>query len=302
MNPNIPAMKRFQLSALMSFFLIFFISFTSFAKKEEMKLRLFKGEHYTYVISQENTMQENPKEILLSQTMALKIDHKVIDRQVNGNYLIEASFKSLSIEIKYNGTIQRYHSDTVNVANKLYKTLNFLTDIKLTYEVSPEGVVSKLSGFEPIKKKIETDPKLASLLRSFGNEHFLMEMYNYIPVQNVGVGDKWTGAAVMPDLMDFKYDIHYIFKEATVQNLKLDHQATINFSTEMPEAEGKTELVKETGTQKGILLIDPNSHMRLSSDIDQQMEIIGPSQRKPGGEKIIPLKLTNRTKMLLVKK
>lgn len=294
-------MKRFQLSALISLFLIFFISFSALAKKEEMKLRLLKGEHFIYVITQENTMQKTPEEVLVSQTMALKIDHKVIDRQVNGNYLIEASFKSFSIELKYNGTVQRYHSDTVEWSNKLYKTLNFLTDIKLTYEVSPEGVVSKLTGFEPIKKKIETDPKLASLLRSFGNEQFLMELYNYIPAQPVGVGDKWTAEGIMPDLMNFKYNSQYTLKEATAQNLKLDQQASINFSTEMPAADGKTELVKETGTQKGTLILDPNTRMRLSSDIDQQMEIT-PGPSKQDGEKILPIKLTNRIKTILVKK
>jgi hypothetical protein len=42
--------------------LIVFNSFTAFGQKEEMKLRLFKGQHFTYVITQESVIQENPEE------------------------------------------------------------------------------------------------------------------------------------------------------------------------------------------------------------------------------------------------
>ena len=267
-----------------------------------MKLRLVKGEHYTYVITQESTIQKNPKEkAILTQTMNLKIRHDVIDKLINGNYLIEASILNFNMELKYNGTVSRYDSDTVNVMNKYYKSLDFLTQIKLSYEVSPVGVVSKLSGFEPINKKIKTDHQLSSLLRSFGNEQFLMELYNYVPVKSVGVGNKWTSTGILPDMMNLKYDIHYTFKQASAQSLKLNQEASLNFSTEAPVASGKTGLLKESGTQKGILLIDPKNSMRLSSNLDQQIEIIMVDQNKPKGEKTSPIKITTNTKMLLVK-
>lgn len=256
-----------------------------------MKLRLFRGEHYIYVITQENIIQENPQEeAMLDQKIALKIQQDVVERLGNGNYVIEASFVSFSLELKYNGKVSRYHSDTINVLNKYYKSLNFLTHIKLNYEVSPEGVVSNLTGFEPVKQKIETDPQLSGLLRSFGTEQFLLEFYNHVPLESVGVGDKWTGSGILPDMMNLKYDIRFTFKEALTQQMKLTHEASFNYSPEVPMEDGTTGKLKETGTQKGVLLIDPRTRMCLSSDIDQQLEIILPGAVNAEGKKYKPHK------------
>lgn len=295
-------MKPIRLTALISFCLFVFISFNSFAKKEAIKLQLFKGDQYTYIITQENTMKESPDDTMLYQKMALKIHHAVIERINNGNYLIEASFKSFNIELKYKGTVSTYHSDTVNVTNKLYKTLNFLTGVKLRYELSPEGVVSKLSGFEPIKEKIQTDTKLASLLRFFGSEQFVIELYNYVPFSSVGIGDKWTRAGIIPDLMDLKYDNHFTFKEASARQLKLSREASFSFSTESTGPNGKIQPIHETGTLKGILIIDPDSRLCISSDMDQHIEILMADAAKIEGEQAPPIQLITRTNMLLVKK
>jgi len=296
-------MKPTQFLKLISFCLFLLISFTSSAKKEEMKLHLLKGEHFTFLITQESTFQQNPKESpTVIQKTSLKIRQDVIAVLGNGNYVIKASIVNFNLEINYNGKITRYDSDTVNVMNKYYKTLNFLTDIKLDYELSPEGVVSKLTGFEPIKKKAEIDRQLTSHLRSFGNEQFVLELYNYIPLKSIGVGDKWTVEGILPEVKNLKYDIHYLFKMASPQNLTLNREATFNYTAEAPAADSKTGPLKETGTQKGTLLIDPKTSLCLSSDFDEQILIIIPKTDKPQTEKTAPLKITTHTKMLLVKK
>jgi hypothetical protein len=268
-----------------------------------MKLRLFKGEHYTYVITQESSIQENPnEEANLHQKLGMKIRQDVTDKLENGNFVIEATILNFNLELKYNGKITRYDSDTINVMNKYYKSLNFLTLYKFNYEVSPEGVVSKLSGFEPIKKKIENDPPLSALLRSFGSEQFLLGFYNYVPLKNVGVGDKWIGSGILPDMMNVKYDIHYSFKEALAQSMKLKQEASLNYSAEMPMKDGRTGKMRETGTQNGSLSIDPKTRMCLSSDINQQIMIILPTNEKLEGDKTAPVKIITQTKRLLVKK
>lgn len=269
-----------------------------------MKLRLQKGDHYTYVITQESTVQNNTQEEpVLYQKIGLKMRQEVLERLGNGNYVMEASFLNFTLEIKSKGKVSRYDSDTINVRNKYYKSLNFLTYIKLNYEVSPEGVVSKLSGFEPITKNIETDSQLSGLLRSFSSEQFLLEFYHYLPLKNVGPGDKWTSQAILPDMMKLKYNIHYTFKEALAQNLKLQQKASLTYSSQIPMHEpGKTGTIKESGTQNGILSIDPKTCMCLSSDIDQQIEIIMPTLIKLNGDPSAPIKVITNTKRLLVKK
>ncbi|HEY3370203.1 MAG TPA: DUF6263 family protein [Prolixibacteraceae bacterium] len=296
-------MNGIRLFAFIALCMISLISSAAPDKKEEIKLRLFRGEHYTYDITQENTIKQDPgDEVMLSQKIGLKIRQDVIERLGNGNFVMEASFLSFNLFMDHKGIKQRYTSDTVNVQNKLYKSLNFLTTIKLNYEVSPEGVVSKLTGFETITEYIQFDPELSRLLRCFGSEEFMTEFYNYIPAQNVAVGDHWSAGGILPDMMKLKYDILYTLKEASVQNLTLNRGASFNYSTEVPLAGDKTGQLNETGSQKGILILDPKTHMCISSDLDQQIEINLPSENKPDEEKITPLKVNTRTKILLVKK
>lgn len=295
-------MKRKLLPALISLCLIFLFAQTSSAKKEEMKLLLNKGQHYIYLITQENTIERKSANNLMKQNMALKIDHEVIDQLPNGNYLIEASFKSFSIELYSDGKIFRYHSDTIDVMNGMYKSLNFLTGIKLKYEVSREGVVSNLSGFEPIREKLKTDIKLPGLLRSFGNELFILEMYNYIPAGNVGVGNQWTKSAILPDFVNLKYDIQYSMKEASAQNLKLIQNASISYSKELPKVSGIEGKMDGKGTQNGFLLINPITNMRISSDINQQIEVSIQEKTLEQTKKNPPMNVITHTTMVLMKK
>jgi len=267
-----------------------------------MKLFLNNGQHYIYLITQENTIEGKSGNIEKKQKMALKIDHEVIDQLPNGNYLIEASFKSFGVELNLNGKIFRYHSDTIEVMNRMYKILNFLTTIKLKYEVSREGIVSNLSGFEPIKEKMKTDNQLSGLLRSFGNERFILEMYQYLPTGSIGIGNQWTKSAVLPDLMDLKYDIQYTLKETSAQNLKLAQKSLFSYFAEIPKESGTEGKIIEEGTQNGFLLINPITKMRISSDINQQIDVSIQEKSTEKTEKIPPRKITTNITMVLLKK
>ncbi len=188
--------------------LVLILPFFSSAKKEDLKLRLIKNARHIYSISQENQAIENGKISEVEQRINLKIEHRVVDILPNGNYSVEVSLKRFSIQMKHNTKVLRYDSDTVDVSNPLYKTLNFLTDVRLNYEVTPEGEVRNLKGFDPIRNEIEKDLRLANLLRNFGSEIFYTELYNYISRSEVEVGQTWKKNSVLPDLNDLKCDVH----------------------------------------------------------------------------------------------
>jgi len=133
------------LAILLSFCLVTLIPEISLAQKADLKLRLNKGTRHIYTISQENQAIENGKSVEVEQKISLKIDHQILSQLPNGNYQVEVLFKRFSLAMKHSSKVLRYDSDTVDVSNPLYKTLNFFTGIKLNYEVTPEGVVSKLS-------------------------------------------------------------------------------------------------------------------------------------------------------------
>lgn len=292
-------MKSKPFKIILSFCLIF-VSASASVKKDELKLWIAKGQSFTYLISQENTLREEANRPLISQKMTLKINHSVIDRLPNGNYQMQAFIKSFSTEFDRSGMKYRYDSDTVDVRNELYKTLNFLTDIKFNYELSQEGVVSQLTGFKLIKDKMKQDPKLNSILRSFGNEQFLIEFFQYVPFEDVGTGSTWIKPAILPELMNLKYDIQYSFKEATEQEIKLGHNASFSFTTEVPVNDTIVNHITENGIQKGFINIDPSNRMPISSDIIQKIEI-SINGNKPSVKTPAPAILTTHTKMIRVK-
>lgn len=293
-------MKSKQLTILLSFCLIF-ISLSTLAKKDELKLWLVKGQSFTYLISQENTLQERVNQPFISQKMALKINHTVVDRLPNGNYQMQAFIKSFGTEFDKFGSKFRYHSDTVDVRNKLYKTLNFLTDVKFSYELSPDGVVSKLTGFQLIKDKMEQDPQLNSILRAFGNEQFLIDFFHYVPNKDVETGSKWTKPSILPELMNHKYEIQYSFKEQSEKEIKLGYDASFTFKTQVPVNDTIINYISENGTQQGYINIDPKTRMPISSDITQKIHI-STYKNKPSANKVDPALLTTETKMIRVKK
>lgn len=295
-------MKRIHLFTLVAFCLIF-NSLTLSAKKEEIKLRLYRGAPFIYLITQESTIKERPEvEPMLKQKTSLKVKHEVKEILGNGDAVMEASIVSFGLELKYNGKSSHYHTDTVDVMNKYYKSLNFLNQVKLGYTVSPNGQVSKLTGFEPIKKKMEEDSQLSGLLRSFGSEQFILEFFNFIPVKAVGAGDKWTSPAVLPDMMNISYDINYSLKETTEKEIKLTRQASFRTTTPTTLPDGKQGEIKQKGTQKGTLSVDTKAHMLISAETDQQLDIFLPGKDKKADEKDVPIKITTYTKVEKVKK
>jgi len=254
--------------------LVLILPLFSSAKKENLKLQLTKNSRHIYSISQENQAIENGKVTEAEQRINLKIEHRVLDILANGNYHVEVSLKRFSIQMKHNSKVLRYDSDTVDVSNPLYKTLNFLTDVRLNYEVSPEGEVRNLKGFEPIRNEIEKDLRLANFLRNFGSEIFYTELYNYVSRSEVEVGETWKKNSVLPDLNDLKCDVLYTLKEVLPQSLKIEQESSFRLESDLPKApDGTVSKVKETGTLKGTLIIDPKTNMRISSSLTQSANI-----------------------------
>lgn len=295
-------MKRNHLFILTSFCLIF-SSFTLSAKKDELKLRLYKGIPFIYLITQESTILENPEDDpMLKQKTSLKVKHEVKEILGNGDAVMEASIVSFGLQLHYNGKASHYHTDTVDVRNKYYKSLSFLNQVKLNYTVSPNGQVSQLTGFESIKKKMEEDSQLSGLLRSFGSEQFILEFFNFIPQKMVDKGDKWVCPAILPDMMNLKYDIHYSLKEITEKDYKFTRQASFRTITPTTMPDGKEGEIIQKGTQKGSLSVDTKAHMLISSETDQQLHIFLPGKDKKADEKADPIKITTYTKVERVKK
>jgi hypothetical protein len=295
------SMKRLLFSILPVFILLILPQIS--VAKVDLKLHLNKNTIHTYVITQENQAIENGQAVAIEQKTALTVRHKVIERLSNGNYSIELKLMRFSILLKNNNNSLWFDSDTVDVANPLYKTLKFLTDIQLNYEVSPGGIVSNLKGFDSLQKEIQNNFQLGNFLQIFGNELFYKELYNYLPAREVEVGMNWKSMAVLPDLSDKKYEIQYTLKEVTPENSKLALESVFKLATEFQNTpDGSTAKINENGTLKGTMVIDSNSGMRLASQVIQSINLqITPDKSSPNEEAEKSLKIITQTKFALLK-
>ena len=294
-------MKRIQAAVLLSICLII-SAFTVNAQKQEIKLFLFKGESYTYLISHENTIEGPDAAQSMHQKVALKIQHTVVNHLPTGNYQMEAAIIGFSTRFANQGRKYSYNSDTVDVRNKLYPVLEFLNHVKLTYEVSPEGVVSNIKGFEVIKNRTDADPFLKGMLWSFNNPQFLVDFFDYIPLTRVEKGDKWTNSATMPEMKNYQYDIQHIFQSESEKELRLAHSASFNYSTDIAENDSIVNHVTQNVTQEGYISINPNTKMPISSDILQKIQLSAYQDRPSVSKKIDPVVMITKIQITRVKK
>lgn len=296
-------MKRILSLSLFAVFLTcFFIH--SHAQTFDIKLRLKNGDRFSYDITLYSKLEQKSNQYTnVNQSSTLTIDQQVKNVLPNGNYLIEANYKCFSLKHKFGNKITTYHSDTVDVKNPYYKHLNFLPSVKFTYELSPKGIVSNMKGFESLTKHTDGDNAVINLLRNFGKPELITEMFNYIPASIVKLNDTWKVQAVLPELMNLKYDINYRLKETTPKSLKLELKSNFNFTKE-DSIPGKNRMVKveETGVQNGNLQVDPASGLRTSSTTEQVIDMILKSKNtKTNEEQTDPAKIITRISFILLK-
>jgi hypothetical protein len=285
-------------------FLVAFSNITSAGNNVEIELNLKKGDRFQYVITSTNKVDQNIRNqpIKIVQKAALTINQVVVGRLKNGNYLLEADYKKFKLEMNLNGEISGYNSDTLVASNNFIEDLKGMTKIHLRYEVSPSGVVSNITSMEELKKEVASNVQKANLLRDFGTDKFITQMFNYIPKEKVGVGDKWIVAGIMPELMDLKYDINYTLAEASAENIKLKIQSDFTFTTDQPIVNnGKNLKIKEDGVQNGNVTLNPKNGMPVSSVLQQEIDLVSTATDVKNNIEVTQMKLYSETSVLLVK-
>lgn len=288
--------------------LIFLVAATSnglSAKKAEIRLILKKGQKFEYLVSgafkAENKLGDKP--MVIEQKMELTIDQVVLDKLRNGNFLIQADYKRFTLELNSQGKIQKYDSNLSNNQPWFNKLLNGLTKIRLKYEVTPIGVVSKLTGFEEFTKDEYLHEEIVNFIKEFGTDRIISQMFNYIPKMKVEPGDHWTAAGIMPEMNNLKYDINYTLTEVTAENCKLDLQANFKYASEKKVIQnGKSLRVEEKGVQKGNVILDSRNNMPMLSTVNQGTDMLVYSKDTiTNAEEVTQMKMSFKTTTKLVK-
>lgn len=244
---------------------------------------------------------DKPAEI--EQKMSLTINQVILDKLPNGNYLIQADYKKFTFEKKSPDIDQKYDSDASDNMQWLDDLLKGMTKLHLKYEVSSSGVVSNLTGFEDYTKNVDLNVKLFHVIRDFGTDQVIVQMFNYFPKTKVEIGEKWMTTATLPDLNNLKYDINYTLTEVSPENIKLEMMAKIKFISEKPVVQFNKEVkIEETGVQKGNVILNPINNMPLSSFVTQNMDmLISTTDTITKTKEVAQMKLLFKTSVKLVK-
>lgn len=286
-------------------FLIVVSSNTLVAKNVEIRLNLKKGEQYKYVVTAINKIDQKVrnKPVQMEQRMTLTINQVVLNKLNNGNFLLKADYEKFRFEIITADNKTVYDSDSVSTSNGLDVLLKIMTTVHLKYEVSPSGIVSNMTGMEELSKQVASNMQMANLVRNFGTNQLISQMYSYMPKGKVEIGEKWVVPGIMPELNDLKYDINYTLTEVSSENIKLDLEANFKFNSEERIIQKDKDIkISETGIQKGNVVLNPKNRMPISSFLDQKIDmIVTATDTLTKSKDVMPMKLFSKTSMKLVK-
>ncbi len=294
-------------------YLIVFLVLTAFgttnllAKNYDFKLRLKKGDHLEYIFTSTDKVDQkiNNLPVLVNQKSSFTFVLSVVDKLKDGNYQVAVDYKRFATSILVEGHSSSYDSDSISTyhSNQIADLLNNFTKIHLTCELSPLGVVSKLSGLEDLTKKISTDMRLTNILKGIGTTEFIGQLLSYLPKGKVEPGAKWVVHTTLPELNKLEYDADYTFTNATKDQVKFNFQSKFGYVQPKPVINGARELeMKENGIQNGSVVLDPKTKMPIASGLKQEIDVVVThTDEKTMTKTITPMKIYTTNSLKLVK-
>ncbi len=242
------------------------------------RLNLKKGEHFNYVFTSTDQVDQNTKDrppISARQKSSLAFSLKVVDRLKSGNFQMEVDYTHFETVMTINGNNSSYNSDSTYHSNKLADLLKDMTSIKLNFEVSPLGVISNLTGLEELTKKIDTSMRLANLLKGIGTPEFISELLNYFPQGKVEPGAEWSVHTSLPELKQLKYDMNYTFAKVEADRVLFNFNSKFSYKQPEPVGNESSDLqMKETIKQDGNLVLNSRTNLPQTSVLNQVVDVV----------------------------
>lgn len=277
------------------------------ANKVNLRLNLQKGRSYEMKMSSANQIDQEMmgQKVKINQKIDMVFNYVILDVLADKNALIEYSFQSMKMNMNMNGQEMNMDSESSdgNPMNAAIKNL-LLQKLKLT--VNPKGEILKVEGLDEYAKKLSGNQQLAQAMKMFADENsfkaFFAQIFNYIPENEITVGDQWKSVVKMPELMDV--GITMAFEVTAIEN----DQVYLNFKsivdTETPvEQMGMKMNVKINGAQNGKMTINALDGWILSSDLNQQFNMKIKMKNPQSGEDMeIPMVTNSVTNIVCVKK
>jgi hypothetical protein len=282
--------------------LVIFASFSFYAQKTDIKLNLKKGDVYMMKTQMSNVIDQDMMgmKIKVDQDVTTETEIKVADVLANGNYIIEQTYKRLTLSMNTNGQKLSFDTDVEDASSPL-ALLKKLKDATIKYELTPKGDISNVSGLNELITGM--DPRQANMVSGIVDKDKMAGTFNYIPKEKVNPGDTFIKKIKLKEVMGIAVDTRYTVEKITSDEAAIRLASDMKFSPAKPIVQNGISMKMDgTGMQKGIYLIDMKTGMpksaKTTQDIDMTVNMKNP---QTGEDMAIPMKIASTVDLTVTK-
>ena len=282
--------------------LVIFASFATYAQKTDIRLNLKKGDVYSMNMKMANVIDQEMMgtKIEANQEVTTETEIRVADVLPNGNYIIEQTYKRLTLSMNTNGQEMSYDTDAEDASSPL-ASLKSLKDATIKYELTPKGDISDIRGLNEIIGGMS--PSQAKMISGIADKDKMSSTFSYIPKEKVAPGDSYTKSIKIKEVMGIAVDTKYTVESITSDEAVIALSSDMTFSPDKPvEQGGMTMRTKGKGTQTGTYRIDLSSGMPKNAKTRQDIEMtVTMKNPQTGKDMSIPMKIVSNVDMTVTK-
>jgi hypothetical protein len=261
-----------------------FVACSGGNKEVELKLNLEKGEKYYYkFVNQQDITQEMMGDTVeFKQSITWGYELEVLD-VVDGIMTIKTTYEHIQMSNDNQVFNLSYDSkEPLDSTNMFAFVMSNFINKSFTMDVTPDGVVSNVQGFDEIFNSIikelgEDGEMIIQNLRSQFSEESVSENlelgFKIFPENKVKAGDTWYILNIVNGPFSMDIDNTYTLKSVKNGVAKIEMSSTIKQDDEisgiamLPGAE-----ISIDGTQKGEISVDISTGLVIQSTISQSIK------------------------------
>lgn len=295
-----------------SYFIFYICSGTVFSQPLPFQLELTKGKTYGYTLQSEVDISQivNGDETQTSVAVQSKVTF-LVRNEKKGEYLCEARYKALSIELGLPETTISIHSDHASPDDVFSTILSKLTEKPFQLSLSREGEITEVKGmdalFDDAFKDFQKLPeeKVAQvkgqLIKAFGEASFVGNFHQFgrvFPTKAVSKGDEWTTTSAFNSGMKAEIINTYTLQERQKKKVQLSALGDIATTDKENyyELNGRHFKYDLNGLTDSELAISTQTGWIIEGTINQTIEgdsFLQPNDLLPDGL-LIPISIKNK--------
>lgn len=263
-----------KLKTLVTIALSIFIVGIASAKKADLTLNLTKGDFYNIKMEIHNDVNQQVmgQDMSIEQDILIKTQMHVIDVLESGDYLIEQKYSNIKLDMLMND--KEMNIDSENVEEGKENPLSAITDLVISFEVSPQGIVDNVKGHDEMMEKLSTNPQIEGVLKGLVSNDQMHVFFSYLPKNTVKPGDNYEVVLNNVELMNLSTTTYYTVEEINKKNVVLDVLTDFGMDAGKSFQQNGMDLkMMASGKQMGNFIVSRKDGMPVSSDSDMDLHM-----------------------------